>query len=171
MSKFHFVINEISRATATLVLSAGVAAAYIAVMTDGDFDPSAHASTEVRTASLQSYVPERPAGARRWRSSNAEQSLATLSYYGEPNHWGRNRAALEGAMTLFQMGGTFSSNEIAGGTLTVTLSHDYLGNYLATPSLGGDEPISFVLESAVGQPFVVTQVLTRAFVAEHLAQK
>jgi hypothetical protein len=33
MSKFHFPISEIKRATATFLLSVGVATAYIAVMT------------------------------------------------------------------------------------------------------------------------------------------
>ena len=67
-----------------------------------------------------------------------ECSRATLTYFGEPDAWGRNRAALEGAMTLFQMGDSFSSKELAGGTATVTLNRDYLAAYLATPFLGGE---------------------------------
>jgi hypothetical protein len=124
----------------------------------------------VEGSSIQLELPERPVGGRRWRSSNAEHSLATLTYFGEPDAWGRNRAALEGAMTLFQMGDSFSSKELAGGTATVTLNRDYLAAYLATPFLGGEMPTSFALESGVGHPFVVAQVLIRAFAAEQLAQ-
>ena len=169
MSKFQFPISEIKRAAATILLSAGVAVAYIAVMTGGELNPSAQATT-LAQSSAQENLPERPAGGRRWRSSNAEQSLPTLTYLGEPDAWGRNRAALEGAMTLFQMGDTFSSKEIAGGTVTVTLNRDYLAAYLATPFLGGEAPTSFALDHGVGQAFVVAQVLTRAFAAEQLAQ-
>ena len=73
-------------------------------------------------------------------------------------------------MTLFQMGDTFSSKEIAGGKATVTLNRDYMSAYLATPFLGGEEPTSFALDHGVGQAFVVAQVLTRAFAAEQLGQ-
>src|SRR5689334_11143269 len=170
MSKFNRTISELKRATATILLSAGVATAYIAVMTGGELNPSAQASTWVESSAIQQEVPNRPAGARRFRSSNAEQSLATLTYFGEPDAWGRNRAALEGAMTLFQMGDAFSSKELAGGTATVTLNRDYLAAYLATPFLGDEMPTSFALEGGVGHPFVVTQVLTRAFAKEQLAQ-
>ena len=93
------------------------------------------------------------------------------SHFGESDHWSRNRAALEGAMNLFQVGDTFSSKKLAGGTIQVTLSNDYLAAYLATPFLGGEEPISFALDSGVGHPFVVAQVLARTFAAEQLAQK
>lgn len=168
MSKFRFPISEIKRAAATILLSAGVAVAYITVMTGGALNPAAKATTWAQTVSPD--LPERPAGGRRWRSSNAEQSLPTLIYFGESDAWGRNRAALEGAMTLFQMGEMFSSKEIAGGTATVTLSRDYLSAYLATRFLDGEVPTSFALEGSVGQPFVVTRVLTRAFAAEQLAQ-
>ena len=74
-------------------------------------------------------------------------------------------------MNLFQVGDTFSSKKLAGGTIQVTLSNDYLAAYLATPFLGGEEPISFALDSGVGHPFVVAQVLARTFAAEQLAQK
>jgi len=75
-------------------------------------------------------------------------------------------------MTLFQMDSTFSSHEIAGGTLSVTLTKNYLAAYLATPFLGSDEPIAFALDGSAGQrPFVVGQVLTRAFAQEQLAQR
>jgi len=171
MSKFQFPISEIKRAAATLLLSAGVAVAYIAVMTDGDFNPTAQATTWAKSSVTSLDVPERPAGGRRWRSSNAEQSLPTLIYFGEPDVWGRNRVALEGAMTLFQMDDMFSSKESAGGTATVTLNRDYLAAYLATPFLGSETPTSFALDSGVGHAFVVAQVLTRAFAAEQLAQK
>ena len=114
MSKFNRTISELKRATATVLLSAGVAVAYIAVMTGGELNPSAQASTWAESSAIQQDVPDRPAGARRWRSSNAEQSLATLTYFGEPDPWGRNRAALEGAMTLSQLGDIFSSKEPAG---------------------------------------------------------
>jgi hypothetical protein len=170
MSKFHFPVSEIKRATATVLLSAGVAVAYIAVMTGGELNPTAQATTWVESSVTSLDVPERPAGGRRWRSSNAEQSLPTLTYFGEPDAWGRNRAALEGSMTLFQMGDTFSSKEIAGGTATVTLNRDHLAAHLATPFLGGETPTSFALDSGVGHAFVVAQVLTRAFAAEQLAQ-
>ncbi len=170
MSKFEFPISEIKRAAATILLSAGVAVAYIAVMTGGQLNSAAQATTWAETSVAQQNLPERPPGGRRWRSSNAEQSLLTLTYFGEPDAWGRNRAALEGAMTLFQMGETFSSKEIAGGTATVTLNRDYLAAYLATPFLGGEAPSSFALDHGVGQAFVVAQVLTRAFAAKQLAQ-
>ena len=169
MSKFHFPISEIKRATATILLSAGVAVAYITVMTGGELNPVAQATTWAES-SVGFELPERPAGGRRWRSSNAEQSLPTLIYFGESDAWGRNRAALEGAMTLFQMDDTFSSRELAGGAATVTLSRDYLSAYLATPFQGGEAPTSFALNHGVGQAFVVAQVLTRAFAAEQLAQ-
>lgn len=170
MSKFHFPINEIKRATATILLSAGVATAYIAVMTGGELNPTAQATTWAESSVATADLPDRPAGGRRLRLSNAEQSLPTLKYFGEPDAWGRNRAALEGAMTLFEMGDTFSSKELAGGTATVTLNRDYLTAYLATPFLGGEMPTSFALESGVGHAFLVTQVLTRAFAAEQLAE-
>jgi len=170
MSKFNCTISELKRATATILLSAGVAVAYIAVMTGGELNPSAQASTWAESSAIQQDVPDRPVGARRWRSSNAEQSLATLTYFGEPDPWGRNRAALEGAMTLSQLGDIFSSKELAGGTATVTLNRDYLAAYLATPFLGDEMSTSFALEGGVGRPFVVTQVLTRAFAKEQLAQ-
>jgi hypothetical protein len=169
MSKFQFPINEVKRAAATIMLSVGVAAAYIAVMAGDEFDPKARASATIEAAAQD--LPERPAGNRRWRSSNAEQSLPTLTYFGEPDAWGRNRAELEGAMTLFQMGNTLSSMEFAGGTVSVTVSNDYLSAYLAMPFLGGDTSIAFTLDNGVGNPFVVAQVLTRAFAAEQLAQK
>jgi hypothetical protein len=171
MSKFQFPINEMKRAAATILLSAGVATAYIGVMAGTELDPAARVSLAVETGATDLNLPERPIGGRRWRSSNAEQSLPTLTYFGEPDHWGRNRARLEGAMTLFEMGGTFSSKEIAAGGVRMTLSNDYLAAYLATPFLGGDEPTAFALETGVGQPFVVAQVLIRAFAAEQLAQK
>ncbi len=171
MSKFHFPISEIKRAAATLLLSAGVAVAYIAVMTGGELNPTAQATTWAASSVTSPDVPERPAGGRRWRSSNAEQSLSTLIYFGEPDAWGRNRAALEGAMTLFEMGDIFSSKELAGGAATVTLNRDYLPAYLATPFLGSEAPTSFALDHGVGHAFVVAQVLTRAFAAEQLAQK
>lgn len=167
MSKNQFTINEMKRAAATALLTVGVAGAFFGVM-DGFDGPPRAAEAEVTTTELS--VPHRPAGGRRWRASNAEQSLATLVYYGEPDPWGRNRATLEGAMTLFQMGGTFSSTELAGGTLRVTLTKDYLAGYLATPFLGGDEPIAFALENRPA-PFVVGPVLTRAFAQEQLAQR
>jgi len=170
MSKFQFQISEIKRAAATILLSAGVATAYVAVMTGGELGPAAQAMTWANSPVIGPSLPERPAGGRRWRSSNAEQSLPTLTYYGEPDAWGRNRAALEGAMTLFQMGDTFSSKEIAAGAVTVTLNHDHLSAYLATPFLGGEAPASLALNHGVGQAFVVAQVLTRAFAAEQLAQ-
>lgn len=170
MSKFEFPINEMKRAVATVLLSVGVAAGYIAVMTGGEFSHAAKATEVIETTAVKD-LPDRPTGGRRWRSSNAEQSLATLTYYGEPDHWGRNKGALEGAMSLFQMGGTFSSKELAGGRVHVTLDQDYLAAYLATPFLGGEEPISFAFDRGVGHPFIVAQVLTRTFAAEQLAQK
>jgi hypothetical protein len=171
MSKFPFSISEMKRAAVTILLSAGVATTYIAVMTGGGLNPSAQATTWAESSVISPDVPERPAGGRRWRSSNAEQSLPTLTYFGEPDAWGRNRAALEGAMTLFQVGDTFSSKDLAGGTATVTLNRDYLAAYLATPFVGGEAPTSFALDSGMGHAFVVAQVLTRAFAAEQLAQK
>ena len=171
MSKFHFPINEIKRATATVLLSAGVAVAYIAVMTGGELNPTAQATTWAQGSVSSLDVPERPAGGTRWRSSNAEQSLPTLKYFGEPDAWGRNRAALEKAITLFQMDDMFSSKELAGGSATVTLNRDHLAAYLATPFLGGEATPSFALDRGVGQAFVVAQVLTRAFAADQLAQK
>src|SRR5262245_59261671 len=117
MSKFQFPISEMKRAAATFLLSAGVAAAYIAVMAGCEVGPPAQASVTVQTGAMQAELPDRPKGGRRWRSSNAEQSLPTLTYFGEQDPWGRNRAALEGAMTLFQMGSTFSSKELAGGAI------------------------------------------------------
>lgn len=170
MSKFQFPISEIKRAAAAFLLSAGVATAYVAVMTGGNLNPEAKATTWVETSVAQQQLPDRPAGGRRLRLSNAEQSLATLTYFGEPDAWGRNRAALEGAMTLFQMDDSFLSTELAGGMATVTLNRDYLAAYLATPFLGGELPTSFALEIGVGHPFVVAQVLTRAFAKEQLAQ-
>lgn len=167
MTKNLNTINEMKRAAATALLTVGVAGAFFGVVHLFDA-PSRAAEPEVTAAELE--VPHRPAGGRRWRSSNAEQSLAILNYYGEPDHWGRNRATLEGAMTLFQMGGTFSSAELAGGTLSVTLTKDYLADYLATPFLGQDEPIAFALKHRPA-PFVVDQVLTRAFAKEQLAQR
>ena len=171
MSKFQFPINEVKRAAATALLSVGVAAAYIGVMAGDELNPAARASVTVETATLKQDLPHRPAGGRRFRSSNAEQSLPTLSYFGEADAWGRNKAALEGAMTLFQMGEPISSKELAGGAVSVTVSDDYLSAYLAMPFLGGDEPVAFAVDSGHGHPFVVTQVLTRAFAAEQLAQK
>jgi hypothetical protein len=168
MWKFQFPINEVTCAAATALLTVGVAAAFFGLVELFDSPSSAHA-VEARTS--VHGVPQRPAGGRRWRSSNAEQSLPTLTYFGEPDQWGRNRVALEGAMTLFQMDGTFSSKELAGGTIRVTFNKDYLAAYLATPFLGGDQPIAFALDSGVGQPFVVAQVLTRTFAAEQLARK
>jgi hypothetical protein len=168
MSKFQFPINEIKRAAATALLSFSVAAAYIAVMAGDELNPAAQASVVVETAVMQPDLPHRPAGGRRLRLSNAEQSLATLTYFGEPDAWGRNKAALESAMTLFQLGGTISSKDLAGGKVNVTVSDDYLTAYLAMPFLGGEV---FAPESGVGHPFVVSQVLTRAFAAERLAQK
>ena len=53
----------------------------------------------------------------------------------------------------------------------MTLNQDYLTAYLATPFLGGDDPIAFALDNRVGHPFVVAQVLTRAFAADQFAQK
>ena len=50
----------------------------------------------------------------------------------------------------------------------MTVSDDYLMAYLAMPFLGGE---AFAPESGVGHPFVVSQVLTRAFAQEQLAQK
>src|SRR5262245_46883360 len=100
MSKFQFPINEMKRATATILLSAGVAAAYIAVMAGDELNPAAQASVMVEAAVMQPDFPDRPAGGRRLRLSNAEQSLPTLTYFGEPDAWGRNKAALESAMTL-----------------------------------------------------------------------
>ena len=38
----------------------------------------------VESSVISQDMPERPAGGRRWRSSNAEQSLPTLTYFGEP---------------------------------------------------------------------------------------
>jgi len=168
MSKFQFQSNEVARAAATALLTVGVAAAFFGMVELFNSPSTAHG--EEAKASVHS-VPHRPAGGRRWRSSNAEQSLATLAYFGEPDAWGRNRAALEDAMTLFQMGDTFSSKEIAGGTINVTLTVDYLTAYLATPFLGGDEPIAFALDNTANHPFVVRPVLTRAFAGEQLAQR
>ncbi len=168
MSKFQFPINEVKRAAATALLSIGVAAAYIAVMAGDELNPAAQASVTVESATMQKDLPHRPAGGRRYRSSNAEQSLPALTYFGETDAWGRNKAALEGAMTLFQMDGTRSSKELAGGTVNVTVSDDYLTAYLAMPFLGGQ---TFAAESGAAHPFVVTQVLTRAFAKEQLAQK
>jgi hypothetical protein len=169
MSKFQFNNNEVARAAATALLTVSVAAAFFGLVELFNAPASAHGE-EAKT-SIHS-VPHRPAGGRRWRSSNAEQSQTIINYFGEPEPWARNRVALEGAMTLFQMGGTFSSQEIAGGTLRVTLTTDYLAAYLATPFLGSDEPIAFALDdSMAGRPFVVGQVLTRSFAAEKLAQR
>ena len=168
MSKFQFPINEIKRAAATALLSIGVAACYIAVMAGDQLNPAAQASVVAEAAVLQLDLPDRPTGGRRLRLSNAEQSLPTLTYFGEPDAWGRNKAELEGAMTLFQLGGTISSQELAGGTVNVTVSDDYLTAYLAMPFLDGEV---FAPETGVGHPFVVSQVLTRAFAKEQLAQK
>lgn len=167
MSKFQFPINEMKRAAATTLLSVGVAACYIAVMA-GELNPAAQASVVAEAAVLQLDLPDRPKGGRRLRLSNAEQSLPTLTYFGEPDAWGRNKAELESAMTLFQSGRTISSKELAGGTVNVTVSEDYLPAYLAMPFLGGEV---FAPETGVGHPFVVSQVLTRAFAKEQLAQK
>lgn len=169
MSKFQFQSNEVVRAAATALLTVGVAAAFFGFVELFSSPSSAHG--EEAKASVHS-VPHRPAGGRRWRSSNAEQSRPTLAYFGEPDAWGRNHATLEGAMTLFQMGDTFSSKEIAGGTIRMTLTTAYLSAYLATPFLGGDEPIAFALDdNTENRPFVVGQVLTRAFAGEQLAQR
>ena len=65
-------------------------------------------------------------------------------------------------------GDAFSSKELASGTVNVTVSDDYLTAYLAMPFLGGE---AFAPESGIGHPFVVTQVLTRTFAKEQLAQK
>ena len=167
MSKNQITINEMKRAAATALLTVGVAGTFFGMVHLFDAAPRA-AEPEVTTAELS--IPHRPAGGRRFRSSNAEQSQTVLAFYGEPDPWGRNRATLEGAMTLFQMGSTFSSTELAGGTLRVTLTKDYLAGYLATPFLGSDEPIAFALENRPA-PFVVGQVLTRAFAQEQLAQR
>jgi hypothetical protein len=168
MSKFQFPINEMKRAAATTLLSVGVAASYIAVMAGDELNPTAQASVVAEAAVLQLDLPDRPPGGRRLRLSNAEQALPTLTYFGEPDTWGRNKAELEGAMTLFQLGGTIASKELASGTVNVTVSEDYLTAYLAMPFLGGEV---FAPESGVGHPFVVSQVLTRAFAKEQLAQK
>jgi len=165
MSKFQLQINGVTRAGATALLTVGVAAAFFGLVELFHSPSSAHgeeARTSVHT------ILHRPAGGRRWKSSNAEQSRPTRAYFGEPDAWGRNRATLEGAMTLFQMGETFSSKEIAEGTVRVTLTTGYLAAYLATPFLAGEEPIAFALEN---RPFVVGQVLTRSFAAEQLAQR
>src|SRR5262245_43525027 len=170
MSNFQFPINEMKRAAGTAVLSAAVAACYFAVM-PGLFTLSSKAN-EVAVTTVEHQLPHRPAGGRRWRSSNAEPSLSTLVYFSDDDHWGRNRARLEGAMSLFQMGGTFSSAEIAGGTMRVTLTKDYLAGYLATPFLGADEPIAFALESGgFERPLEIAPVLARTVTAELFAQK
>jgi len=83
-SKFQFPISEMKRAAATVLLSVGVATAYVAVMTGGEFNPTAKATIWVESSVISQDMPERPAGGRRWRSSNAEQSLPTLTYFGEP---------------------------------------------------------------------------------------
>ena len=169
MSKLQIQNNEVARAAATALLTVGVAAAFFGLVELVNPEAKAH---DVEAKSTVYSIPHRPAGGRRWRSSNAEQSLLTRAYFGEPDAWGRNRATLEGAMTLFDMGETFSSKEIAEGSVRVTLTKDYLSAYLATPFLGADEPITFARdESGDNRPFVVAQVLTRAFAAEQLAQQ
>ena len=72
------------RAAATVVLSVGVATAYVAVMTGGEFNRMAKATTWVESSVISQDMPSRPTAGRRWRSSNAEQSLPTLTYFGEP---------------------------------------------------------------------------------------
>jgi len=165
VSKYQIQINEVARAGATALLTVGVAAAFFGMVELFNSPTSAHGA-EARTA--VHVIPHRPASGRRWKSLNAEQSRPTLAYFGEPDAWGRNRATLEGAMTLFPMGETFSSKEIAEGTIRVTLTTDYLAAYLATPFLAGEEPIAFALED---RPFVVGQVLMRSFAAEQIAQR
>src|SRR6185503_9629401 len=123
MSKNQNTINEMKRAAATAMLTVGIAGAFFGMVHLFDAPPRA---AEAEVTASEFNVPHRPAGGRRFRSSNAEQSQTVLAYYGEPDQWGRNRATLEGAMTLFQMGGTFSSTELTGGTLRVTLTKDYL---------------------------------------------
>ena len=81
-STFQFPISEMKRAAVTVVLSVGVATAYVAVMTGGEFNPTAKATTWVENSVISQDMPERPAAARRWRSSNAEQSLPTRTYFG-----------------------------------------------------------------------------------------
>jgi hypothetical protein len=82
--KFRFPISEMKRAAATVLLSVGVATAYIALMTAREFNPTAEATIWVERLVISWDMPERPAGGRRWRSSNAEQSLLVLTYLGEP---------------------------------------------------------------------------------------
>jgi hypothetical protein len=143
---------------------------FFAIM-GGELDAKARGA-KVEAEATQVAFPHRPAGGRRWRSSNAEQSAALLTYYGEDNPWNRHRAQLEGAMSLFQIGGTFSSREIAQGTLRVTVTEDYLAAYLSTPFLGGDAPVAFALdEPNEERPITIGPVLARAFRAELLAQK
>src|SRR5262245_5576373 len=103
MSKLHSAISEMGRATATILLSATVAAAFFAVM-GSKIEPHARGA-EIATDAAQLELPHRPAGGRRWRSSNAEQSRSLLTFYGEDNPWNRHHAQLEGAMSLFQIGG------------------------------------------------------------------
>src|SRR5262245_49249110 len=169
MSKLN-VINEIGRAAGTALLSATVAAAFFTVM---------GAATDVRANRAQIApdaaalaLPDRPAGGRRWRSSSAEQSRSLLTFYGEDNPWNRHHAQLEGAMSLFQIGGTFSSRELAEGAVHVTLTKDYLAAYLATPFLGGDAPVAFMLsETSNPRPIEIGPVLARAFGAELVTQQ
>lgn len=169
MSKLQIQNNEVARAAATALLTVGVAAAFFGLVEMVNPEATAH---DVEATSAGYSVPHRPAGGRRFRSSNAEQSLPILAYFGEPDAWGRNRATLEGAMTLFEMGETFSSKEIAEGSIRVTLTKDYLYAYLATPFMSAEEPITFARhDSGENRPFVVAQVLTRAFAAEQLAQQ
>jgi hypothetical protein len=159
MSKSRF--NEVMRATATIVLSAGVAAVYFGVMGQGG-----PVTTVPRPAmdSMQQDLPDQPAAGRRWRSSNAEQSLAVLSFFGEPNHWARYGAALESGTTLFQMPGTVSSADVAQRGIRVTVADDYLPAYLATPFLGAAAPEA--TQPDTNKPFVIGPVLARAFAAE-----
>jgi hypothetical protein len=169
MSKFHSAINEVSRAAATVLLSATIGAAFF-VVAGGKHD--AGASVKVEAEATQGRLPDRPAGGRRWRSSNAEQSQSLLRYYGEDNPWNRHRAKLEGAMSLFEIGSTFPSKNLAQGTLRVTVTEDHLSAYLATPFLGGDAAAAFAINETIEQGRIeIGPVLARAFRAELLAQQ
>ena len=170
MSKFSNSINEVGRAAATVLLSVSVAAGFFA-LAGGTLDPSAK-RTRIETELTQMELPDRPAGGRRWRPSNAEQSQSLLTYYGEDSPWNRHHAQLEGAMSLSQIGDTFSSKEITQGALRVTLTEDYLGAYLAMPFLGGEAPVAFALnETSETSEIKIGPVLARAFGAELLAQQ
>ena len=81
MSNFRFLNNEVARAAATAMLTVGVAGAFFGLVEL--FDSPSHARGAEATTSVYT-IPQRPAGGRRWRSSNAEQSLPALTYFGNP---------------------------------------------------------------------------------------